>query len=281
LAEEIIKSAENNTPIQIVDLNTFLKRDQSDQKFFIIIFNDHFDDIFKQLVEKKEFFTKNWKRTFKISGMQNHFSEIYKYSPQELSRFTHRIADIFNQSQRAVYETEHGTYIKFDISQSEDFTVVDGIKGYDSVPGEIATYPQNAEGHVVFEGTFLSLIPFAIKYGIVKKGDLEFDIQNQTIVNVTGNNQELINDLKNHFAHHSDNAHIDEFGIGTNLGITQVYGLNSVFEERHIGLHLGLGGRERGSIHLDLLFSGGNLSCDGRMIYQNGQYLEELTDDIE
>ncbi len=106
-------------------------------------------------------------------------------------------------------------------------------------------------------------------------------IEQQKVIRITGSNDELVAEFSKHIQRHPDNACIDEFGIGTNLGITDLYGLNSVFEERHVGLHIGLGGREKGSHHLDLLFSGGDIFCDNQLIFQNGKYLPKFIQCVE
>ena len=62
------------------------------------------------------------------------------------------------------------------------------------------------------------------------------------------------------------NRIVEEFGIGTNLNV-RLHGRNASFEERHPGLHLGLGGGERGSHHLDLVFSSGTILFDDTVIF--------------
>ena len=42
---------------------------------------------------------------------------------------------------------------------------------------------------------------------------------------------------------------------------------NAGFEERHCGLHLGLGGGQKGSHHLDLIFASGALALDDKPVF--------------
>ena len=65
------------------------------------------------------------------------------------------------------------------------------------------------------------------------------------------------------------NTIIEEYGIGTNVGIKKLYGRNTGFEERHPGLHLGLGGGRKGSNHLDMIFSTGKIFADSTLIFDN------------
>ncbi|MDR8100034.1 leucyl aminopeptidase, partial [Burkholderia cenocepacia] len=74
-------------------------------------------------------------------------------------------------------------------------------------------------------------------------------------------------DFTTYLDRHANHRRIEDFGIGTNLGIRGLYGRNAGFEERHPGLHLGLGGGENGSHHLDLIFARGTLSLDERIVF--------------
>lgn len=244
---------------------------RSDEKTLVIIFNEHYDEIYKQLKTHNDFFVKHWKRTLKITGIGDHFSEVYRQTPTELSNYTNEMKNICDAAKLITYNDDNGSHIEANFTKK--FTVIDGINSVDLVPGEIASYPDKISGYVVFHGTFLSLIPFSLKYGVVGPGELIFSIKNNKIIEITGSNDKLIADLNMHFNKHPDNAAVDEFGIGTNKGVSKLYGTNSVFEERHHGLHLGLGGREKGSMHLDLLFLKGTLKADEKVFIKKTKYI--------
>ena len=94
-----------------------------------------------------------------------------------LSAFTKKVAALFNQASKVTYSDSHGSHLELSIQGPKDFTIVDGFDGDDMVPGEIAKTPSDANGHIVFTGTFLSLIPFALKHGLVQAGEFTFDIE--------------------------------------------------------------------------------------------------------
>ena len=62
---------------------------------------------------------------------------------------------------------------------------------------------------------------------------------------------------------------IEEIGIGTNEGIKELYPVNAGFIERHPGLHLGLGGKEKGSVHMDFISCDSQIAFDNQMIFDD------------
>ena len=121
----------------------------------------------------------------------------------------------------------------------------------------------------------MSLIPFSLKHGLIKSDQLTLTIENSTVIGLNGKNKSLIKDLEYHFEKHPNNRVIEEVGLGKNFGITQLRALNTAFEERHCGLHLGFGGREKGSHHLDFIFQGGQIYFDENLIFDE-KYLIPL-----
>lgn len=264
-------SAQTNCTIfQTPDIN---KINQQTTDSLIIIFNNHYDELAQAMQAEQSFFEANWKRTLKLTGFKEYFAKVYAEPPQELSAFTKKAAAIFNQTSKVTYNDQHGSHLELSVTKEKDFTLIDGFNGEDMVPGEIAKKPNDANGHIVFTGTFLSLIPFALKHGLVKAGEFTFDIEHNRITNLGGSNTELVKDFQAHFSKHPDNNRIDELGIGTNKSVNELYGLNCVFEERHAGLHLGFGGVVQGTLHCDFLFQAGNLFCDDQPVYQDGRFI--------
>ena len=265
LCDRLIYCLKNSYKISVINSEDRLEEVlKSQDDTLVIIFNEHYDEIYKQLKKHNDFFIKHWKRTLKITGIGKHFSEVYAQSPAELSNYTDQIKNQCEAAQLITYHDDNDSYIEAHFTQK--FTVIDGINSIDLVPGEIASYPDKISGYINFNGTFLSLIPFSLKYGVIQPNELIFNIKNNRIIDIKGTNTSLVNDLNIHFDKHPDNSAVDEFGIGTNKGVSNLYGTNSVFEERHHGLHLGLGGREKGSVHLDLLFLQGTIKADEKVL---------------
>ena len=86
-------------------------------------------------------------------------------------------------------------------------------------------------------------VPFAIKYKVAEQL-ATLQVENSTIVGFGTDNEGFRRDFSTYLDRHPNHRRIEEFGIGTNLGIRGLYGRNAGFEERHPGLHLGLGGGE-------------------------------------
>jgi leucyl aminopeptidase (aminopeptidase T) len=125
---------------------------------------------------------------------------------------------------------------------------------------------------VRFLGTFLSTIPFARKYGIIES-PLELWIENSVVTRIATDVPGLEHDFNKYLDANPSNRRIEELGIGTNEGVSQLYARNAGFEERHCGLHLGLGGGAKGSHHMDLIFNSGSLAVDKRVVFDGTAYV--------
>ena len=96
----------------------------------------------------------------------------------------------------------------------------------DVVPGEIATHVTDLNGSVVFSGTFLGTVPFAIKYKVAEQL-ATLQVENSTIVGFGTDNEGFRRDFSTYLDRHPNHRRIEEFGIGTNLGIRGLYGRNA------------------------------------------------------
>ncbi|MDB6369277.1 leucyl aminopeptidase [Photorhabdus bodei] len=155
------------------------------------------------------------------------------------------------------------------LEKGHKWTSIDGSGNIDVIPGEIASHIKSLNGSVSFSGTFLSTAPFAIKYGVVNDM-MTINIKEGEIIGFDCENDEFSQDFNLYLNHNHGNRIVEEFGIGTNMGVKALYGRNAGFEERHPGLHLGLGGGVKGSHHLDLIFSGGKIAFDQTVFFDNG-----------
>ena len=100
---------------------------------------------------------------------------------------------------------------------------------------------------------------------------LSLRIENSSICQVASTVAGLEADFNQYLNASPSNRRIEELGIGTNEGVKGLYARNTGFEERHCGLHLGLGGGAAGSHHLDLIFNEGTLVLDGKTLF-DGQF---------
>jgi len=101
----------------------------------------------------------------------------------------------------------------------------------------------------------------------VLQSPLELWIENSTVCSVASEVPGLADDFNKYLNANPSNRRVEELGIGTNEGVKDLYARNAGFEERHCGLHLGLGGGQKGSHHLDLIFASGVLALDDKPVF--------------
>lgn len=214
--------------------------------------------------------SEHWKKSLLFKDYGDYFYDTFSVSPQRIAGLNAALIDNMHQGQTLSFSDERGSYFEVPLRELKKWTNINGVGNYDLAPGEIATHSESINGHVKFVGTFLSTIPFARKYGIIET-PLELWIEDSTITRIATEMPGLEHDFTKYLNANPSNRRIEELGIGTNEGVTQLYARNAGFEERHCGLHLGLGGGAKGSHHLDLIFNSGTLAVDKRVVF-DGQF---------
>ena len=212
----------------------------------------------------------HWKKSLLFKDYGEYFYDTFSVEPQRIADLNATLIRRLSQASILSFSDPLGSYFEAPLHTVKKWTDINGVGNYDLAPGEIATHSDEINGHVKFLGTFLSTIPFARKYGVLQV-PLELCIENSSIRQVASQVPGLVNDFNKYLDANPSNRRIEELGIGTNEGIKSLYGRNSGFEERHCGLHLGLGGGAKGSHHLDLIFSSGVLAADRKPVF-NGQF---------
>lgn len=215
---------------------------------------------------------KYWQKSCVFKDYGPYFAQAFGVNPKEQHTINENLIKIASNSHQFIYKDNYGSYLTADISGAK-WKNISGIGNPDLVPGEIASYG-NINGTINFIGTFLSVIPFAPIYGILDT-PLSLTIENNYITSIKSENEALQRDMVKYINFNPSNAKIEELGIGTNSAVTKLYGINAGFEERHVGLHLGLGGALSGSDHLDLICQDGTLFFDEKMIIKDCKLLQE------
>lgn len=216
----------------------------------------------------------HWGKSVLFKDYGSHLDEAFAESLEDIAARNSKLIDVAARASHIRFIDEAGNVLKGSIAQGQKWTSVDGMGNLDIVPGEVATHISDLNGSVVFSGTFLGTVPFAIKYGVTK-GLAILYVEDSMIVDFDSDDPGFRRDFATYLAWHANHRRIEEFGIGTNLGIRKLYGRNAGFEERHPGLHLGLGGGENGSHHLDLIFSTGLIMLDDIVAFANGCFCFE------
>ncbi|WP_158134232.1 leucyl aminopeptidase [Vibrio navarrensis] len=209
--------------------------------------------------------TEHWKKSVLLREYGEYFAEAFSNHIDEITLRNHSIIYAAQQARRVTFLDGLGGGVTGTLAERQAWQSLDGRNHYDLMPGEVATRIVDLNGSLTFAGTFLSTVPFAIKYGVIEP-ILHLDIVQSRIVSAYSDNKSLQADFNLYLDQCAGNRIVEEFGIGTNVGVN-LHGLNASFEERHAGLHLGLGGGERASHHLDLIFSSGEILFDDRLIF--------------
>lgn len=217
----------------------------------------------------KETMIEYWRKSVLFKDYGEHLYEAFAEPIEQISQRNKALIAAAANADFISYTDAHGGKLVGMLAPAQSWTSVDGHGNEDVVPGEIATRMSNLKGHVRFSGTFLSTVPFARKYGVVEEWMTLF-VDEGKLVGFDCDNDTFSRDFNAFLNAHPGNRIVEEFGIGTNTGIRCLYGLNAGFEERHPGLHLGLGGGQQGSHHLDLIFNVGQICFDRRVIYDDG-----------
>jgi aminopeptidase len=208
----------------------------------------------------------NWKKSLLFKDYGDYFYDTFSVAPQRIAGLNSHLIQRMSQATTLSFSDRHGSYFETPLSSIKKWTNINGIGNFDLAPGEIATHSEAINGQVKFVGTFLGTIPFARKYGVLES-PLELWIENSTIRRIATDVPGLEHDFNKYLDANPSNRRIEELGIGTNEGVKDLYARNAGFEERHCGLHLGLGGGAKGSHHLDLIFASGVLALDDKPVF--------------
>ncbi|RQR22578.1 leucyl aminopeptidase [Burkholderia sp. Bp9143] len=208
----------------------------------------------------------HWSKSVLFKDYGPHLDEAFAESLDDIATRNGRLIEAAARASQIHFIDEAGNTLTGSLSPDQKWTSVDGMGNLDVVPGEIATHVTDLHGSIVFSGTFLGTVPFAIKYRVAERF-ATLHVEDSLIVDFDSDDAGFRRDFASYLDRHDNHRRIEEFGIGTNLGIRGLYGRNAGFEERHPGLHLGLGGGANGSHHLDLIFARGTLAFDERIVF--------------
>ena len=244
----------NKSDICIVIFNklTSIKKYEYFNKKVKSFMQQPIDDIFKYIF---------------LVDINNYFDEIYSIPYSRVSALNQGIIDLANLSKNMTITSELGTDLHINLQSCEPWTNLDGINHCDILPSEVATFTHDINGKFVFCGLLLSALPFGLKYGLI--GPVFISIEQGIIKSLTTKNKELERDFLTYLDKAPSHRNIEEIGIGTNEGLKRLYPVNAAFAERHPGLHLGLGGKEKGSIHLDLVSNDSQIYFDNQVVFNN------------
>ena len=152
-----------------------------------------------------------------------------------------------------------------------------GLEDYDYMlpSGEVACRPRSVDGVLDLDGWLIGTLPFGLKYGRIRPGELQLTFNNGRLDEVEGARRELVADLRAVITAVPALRTVIETGLGQSMAVPAAVPLcqpGYQWHERHYGLHLGLGaelpetlGRKRRPTnhHLDIVLASGRLDLDG------------------
>jgi hypothetical protein len=223
------------------------------------------------LAPLRQTMSEQWRKSVLFKDYGEHIYAAFSEPIEAIIARNAGLIELASVASHVQYQDGCGGSLRCALPRDGSWTSIEGRGNEDVVPGEIAMHPVALEGTVTFSGTFLGTVPFARKYGVCETL-VTLDISASQVRGFRTKNPEFQRDFTQYLEHNDGNRIVEEFGIGTNMGVRQLLGRNAGFEERHPGLHLGLGGGRHGSHHLDLIFSSGTLSFDDAVFFRNGTF---------
>jgi len=209
------------------------------------------------------------KGLYRLFDMGEQFDEIFAVSPERIYDLNQKLIHSGTQSKTLHLTSKLGTELSVDLTSASHWTSYDG-RSLGFPPGEVAFYPRVMEGEVQFTGALLCGIPIGLKHGLIRD-PISMTIRDARLQRIACSNVALEKDLNLFFGLNEGNKQIIEVGLGTNEGISRLYGRSATFEERFCGMHFGFGGEVPGSMHCDFIFDQCTIHFDEKLVF-DGQY---------
>ena len=240
---EYIKRFINKNSIAVLFINHISSFEAMEKNKLLA---DKIDPLIRDFSEKAVGFT----------DINDMFNDVFSTSLQRLKHLNKTFINLCNSANLMKIYSANGTHLSVVTKTCKKWVSILGFGDSDDhTPSEVATYTKDISGEFFFRGMFLCKIPFSLKYGFIDEPFI-FEIKSGRINSVKCVNKSLEQDINHYLSSHDDHRNITEIGFGTNEGLSYLPEVSASFIERYPGLHLGLGGSVRGSIHMDLI------SCD-------------------
>jgi leucyl aminopeptidase (aminopeptidase T) len=199
----------------------------------------------------------------------------------EINRITRQVHELVKYAREIQVSSQKGTNITATFNPEYKWVPCHGL--YHSpgdrgnLPeGEVYTSPATLDGILVVDvlGDY-----FSPKYGVLDQ-PLTIEIQDGWVTKVTGENQEIAEELIKYLDSAENGRRAGEFAIGTNISLTKLTG-NLLQDEKMPGIHVAFGnpyGLRTGAdwtspVHVDVIPINCTIHVDGKTILKNGQFV--------
>lgn len=241
-----------------------------EKDIFLLFFTFPWKDIKNYFSVVRPLLVRNASRSYVIRDCSNSFEQIYAMPFEKIKQLNQTLMKLGENTHTVLIKNSLGTELEFTFEKASWHSIDGTNSPNELVPSEVSTYTSHVNGKVVFTGALLSLVPIGKKYGLIKE-PIILNIENGFIKKVSCNHAPLENDLQKMFEYCEGNREIVELGIGTNSGV-KLMGISAPFEERKVGFHLGIGGSQVKSQHLDFIFDDSEIYFDQQCIFSNNQF---------
>jgi hypothetical protein len=202
------------------------------------------------------------------------FTALFAEDPVEVSQRCYALRDAVTAHPLLEYHNPRNLTSRLSFGcAGAAWTAYTGFEAFDHIlpSGEVSCLPRSVTGRLEVQGWIVGTIPFGLKYGYVRRGDLALAFDGGQVTAVTGRNRPLCADLDKAFAKLAGLCSVGELGIGQSTAVAGAAMLHEAayhWHERHFGIHLGLGVElpeandpERGGTahHLDIVLATGAL----------------------
>lgn len=219
----------------------------------------------KRSIEKANLYT-----CLSFMDVKENMDKIFGTPPKEVISLNEALISRGKQAKTVRIQDDNGTDLHILLNHST-WQSIDGIAIIpgDFLPSEVLAAPLSISGKFFFTGSILSGVPIGIKHGIIKD-PIQVIFQDNKVIAVDCANAELKADLELVLFNVPESSVPIEVGIGTNTHIP-LTGDGFVWEERHAGAHLGIGGKNK-SNHTDFIFAHSKIWFDDQLIFNNGYF---------
>ncbi len=198
----------------------------------------------------------------------------------EINRITLDILDLVKDAREIHVTSAKGTDITATFNPDYKWVPCHGLYhtsgDWGNLPeGEVFTCPDTLNGVLVVDvlGDY-----FSPKYGVLDS-PITINIEDSIVVEISGENQEIADELMEYLNSSENGTRAGEFAIGTNTSVTELSG-NLLQDEKIPGIHVAFGnpiGYETGAdwtsdVHVDVIPVDCTITVDGKRIMENGKF---------
>ncbi|MEV8097753.1 hypothetical protein [Kitasatospora sp. NPDC085879] len=208
-----------------------------------------------------------------INASEEFFRHSMSVSPQTLSAINGALLKRMMPSRSLHISSSSGTSLDVEIDSTRYRWLSNRGARRDGAfmilpPGEVSTFPANINGRLVADGAF-NVTAFTAADARLGQHPVTLEIEEGRVVDFSCASPEIEGLIRRCMTYQNCDR-VGELGFGTNVGTQGFIAMNSHINERHPGVHIGLGQHGQkdsvvqytAKIHLDLITSDAKIRTD-------------------